>query len=173
MALPRVLTLGPDATLRMTVLPEMAGLRGTEMALPGREAGDKARTESLRKMEWKNAAAEIEMEFQAKPVRLSISDGAQEILIMTFDTARRDKEFSVGDYAASFPAANAGRHRLRIFLDGSAAECFLDEQLALTSRVYRAPTGNLHIEIPQAELSGVESLRVWPLRPISPDRLTS
>jgi beta-fructofuranosidase len=173
MSLPRVLTLDEGNTLRMAVIPEIADLRETEMALPAQGAGEEARAEALQRIALKSATAEIEMEFQPKPLRLKISDGAQEVLAVAYDPARHGQESRLGDRGVSFPSGGPGQHRLRIFLDGSVAECFLDEQLAWTWRTYRAPKAALHFEIPEAQLGAVDSLRVWPLRPISPDRLTA
>lgn len=173
MSLPRVLTMSDDGTLRMEVLPEIAQLRGTEMSLPVRSVREGARLHALSTFELRGATAEIELIFQPKLVHLKISDGTQEILAIAFDPTRSRKELRIGEITVDCSLAGATPHQLRIFLDGSVVECFLDGQLACTARTYRAPNANLHIQIPRVDIASVESLRVWPLRPISPDRLTT
>jgi sucrose-6-phosphate hydrolase SacC (GH32 family) len=143
------------------------------MFLPVPSAGEEARLAALSAMELKSATAEIEVRFRAKLVHLAISDGTEEILAVAFDPNRSGQELQIGDIAIHVTESGLARHHLRIFLDGSVAECFLDDQSACTYRTYRAPKAKLRIQIPQAELGAVESLQVWPLRPISPDRLTS
>jgi beta-fructofuranosidase len=173
MSLPRVLTLAGDGSLKMEAILELTQLRETEMYLPVPSAGDQARLAALSGMELKSATAEIELALQTKPVHLTISDGAQDILAIAFDPGHTGKELQVGDITIDCASVSATTHRLRVFLDGSVAECFLDDRLACTYRAYRAPKAKLHIQIPQNELASVESLKVWPLRPISSDRLTS
>lgn len=173
MSLPRVLTLADDQSLKMEVIPELEQLRDSEMYLPLPAAGDEARLAALSGMELKNATAEFELTIQSKPVHLTISDGSQDILAVGFDPNHTGQEWQIGDIAIASPSAQAPSHRLRIFLDASVAECFVDDQLACTYRTYRAPKAKVHIQIPKAELTSVNSLQVWPLRPISPDRLTS
>lgn len=173
MSLPRVLAMSDEGALRMEVIPEIAQLRGTEMSLPAQSLSEKARLDALSTLELRSATAEIELLFQPKPVSLEISDGTQEILAVAFDPTRSGRELAIGSMDVSFPLAGATPHRLHVFLDGSVVECFLDGQLGWTSRTYHAAKANLHIQIPPADLSAVESLHVWPLRPISPDRLTA
>jgi len=173
MSLPRALTLAGDGTLQIAAIPEMARLRVLEMAVATSGTGHKARVEALQKIGLPTATAEIAMEFQAKPVHFRILDGTQEILRVAFDPAKAGGELRLGDRVAPVLPASTGQHRLRMFLDGSVFECFLDGGLALTSRVYLAPKTPLRIEMSETELAAVESLCVWPLRAISPDRLTT
>lgn len=172
MSLPRVLTIAEDGSLKMEVIPELAQLREAEMYLPVPGAGNEARLAALSAMELKSATAEIELTMRANPLHLSISDGAQGIFMIAFEPSRTGKELQVGDITINCTPVGTTTHRLRIFLDGSVVECFLDDQLACTYRTYRAPKAKLHIQIPQNELALVESLQVWSLRSISPDRLT-
>ena len=173
MSLPRLLTVADDGLLRMDVIPELTQLRETEMYLPVASVGEQARLAALGGMELIGATAEIELTMQAKATHLTFSDGKQDILAIAFDPSRTGKELQVGDIAINCAPVSATTHRLHVFLDGSVAECFLDDQLACTHRTYGTPKAKLRIQIPQNELASVESLRVWPLRPISPDRLTS
>ena len=173
MSLPRVLTLADDGSLRMAVVSEIAQLREREVSLPQKNPGGTAEVDALSRIGLKSAAAEIELLFRPKPFHLRISDSTQEIFGVTFDPSRSGKELQIGDIALNCPVTGTAPHRMRVFLDGSVVECFLDEVFAWTSRTYRAPKANLHIQLPAVDLAAVESLRVWPLRPISPDRLTT
>lgn len=173
MSLPRVLTLASDGSLQMCVIPEISLLRKAEMPFPASSAGDVARLAALKKIELNGAAAEIELGFQRKPLRLKISDGPQEIFGVTFDPGLTGQELQIGDNFIGIPATAGPQHRLRVFLDASVVECFVDGHAAWTTRSYRVPKSKLRLEIPEAELSAVNSLKVWPLLPISPDRLTS
>jgi hypothetical protein len=49
-------------------------------------------------------------------------------------------------------------------------EVFANERVAVTTRVYTAPGGPLQVEV--ADPEGLESVEVWGMRSISPDRLT-
>jgi beta-fructofuranosidase len=173
MSLPRVLTLADDGSLKMEVLQELAQLRQTEMYLPVPAAGDEARLAALSGMELNSATAEIELTMFAKALHLTISDSAQAIFTMAFEPGRIGKELQVDDLTVNCPVARTTTHRMRIFLDDSVVECFLDNQFACTYRTYRAPKAKLRIQVPQAELASMASLQVWPLRSISPDRLTN
>jgi hypothetical protein len=150
----------------------MARLREEEMSVPAEKTGAGDRRETLRGIELRTAAAEIELSFRPRPIHSTISDGVQDIMRVVIDSTRNGNELQIGDRTASFAFTHDATHRLRIFLDGSVAECLLDDQAALTARTYHAPKANLRFQIPPADLPAVESLRVWPLRPISADRLT-
>lgn len=173
MSLPHVLTLAEDGALQISVLPEIAELRKSGMSLSGRETGEAVRWDGLRKMELAEASAELELQFQAKTFHLKLTDGAQDVFSLGFDVRQSGHELQIGEASVNLPSQAPEPHQVRVFLDASVVECFVDEQLAWTTRTYRAPRGKLHVEIPAAELDAVESLRVWPLRPISPDRLTT
>jgi beta-fructofuranosidase len=173
MSLPRILALAEDGSLKMEVIPELAQLRQTEMYLPVPAAGNEARLAALSGMELKSATAEIELTLQPKPIHLAISDGSHEILTVAFDPGHTGQEWQVGDISIGYPSTRPDSHHLRIFLDGSVAECFVDDKLACTYRTYRTPKAKLHVQIAQSEFAAVQTLRVWPLQPISPDRLTS
>jgi beta-fructofuranosidase len=173
MSLPRVLTLDERGALQMSVVPELAQLRETEMSVAFSSASGKNVQQVLSGIELKSASAEIEVSLKAKRVRLRISDSTQSIFAVTVDPAHKGQELQIGEAAIDFPLEDNAPHRLQIFLDGSVVECFLDERLAWTSRTYRAARTDLHIQIPDEDIPGLDSLRVWPLRAISPDRLTT
>jgi beta-fructofuranosidase len=114
MSLPRVPTLAEDGTLRMAVIPEMAKLREKEMSvLP--KTGGKDRLETLRGLELKAAAAEIELRFRPGLMHLAISDGVQDIVRVVIDPTQNSKELQIEDHAASFAFTHDAAYRLHIF----------------------------------------------------------
>lgn len=63
---------------------------------------------------------------------------------------------------------------VHIYIDGSVAEVFVNKRIAYTKRFYcaggEAPTMSLRI---LGKTTGLASLEMWQLHPISPDRLTT
>jgi len=56
-------------------------------------------------------------------------------------------------------------------LDASVLELFANRTTAVTERIYTAPQGPLYISI--SDMSSLRSFDLWPIQPISKDRLTS
>ena len=67
------------------------------------------------------------------------------------------------------PAHTASVH---LFLDGSVLETFLGDTAVLTSRCYAVRPGVTILEV-TLDAAGSGSFTQWPLKPISPDRLTT
>jgi beta-fructofuranosidase len=64
--------------------------------------------------------------------------------------------------------------RLRVFLDGSVIEIFVNERACLTARVYPVGPRSTRTELfASGGKARVLSLEAWEMRPISADRLTS
>ena len=61
--------------------------------------------------------------------------------------------------------------RLQLFVEASVLELFANRTTAVTERIYTGPQGSLHISI--SDVSSLRSVDLWPIRPISKDRLTS
>ena len=173
MSLPRVLSLDADNGLTMRIIDEIAQLRIEKFALPGPEISAAARREALRKIELKNATAEFRLRFTSKPFRLDVTDGKTPLLSLTYDPARTGQELQIGTHPANLPASASSGHEIHLFLDASVVECIADERVAVTTRIYSTNKGNLHLSVPDSELDAIASLSVWPIRPISADRLTS
>ncbi len=173
MSLPRELTLDSQGNLEMRVLPEVEELRLSEWTLPGKEQGAEARQMALGKMELNEAAAEFELHIAPKPFQMELSDGHKAVLSVAYDPAKIGQELQVGTQYASLPAADVTEHEIHVFLDASVVECIANDLVALTTRVYQAPKGKLRPVMAQANLDALNSLIIWPLRPISADRLTS
>lgn len=169
MSLPRVLSIDADGGLKMSVIPEIAQLRGNEVSFsPATEGVD-----ALRKIALKAACAEIEIRMVTKKLSLRLTDGNQDIFAVSYDPEKTGSEWEVNGRSAPLVTHSAEGTRLHIFLDGSVVEAIADDSVALTTRAYTPLHGNLRFEVSDADFGAIRSVRVWPLRPISSDRLTS
>jgi beta-fructofuranosidase len=173
MSLPRELTLDSAGNLVMKVLPEIEELRTSEWTLPGKEQGVEARQTAMGKMKLSEATTEIELHIAPKPFQMELSDGHKTVVSLMYDPAKAGQELQVGTQFASLPAADLTEHEIHLYLDASVVECIANDLVAVTARVYQAPKGKLRPVVPVAKLEALNSLIIWPLRAISPDRLTS
>jgi beta-fructofuranosidase len=173
MSLPRVLSLDATNGLAMRVVDEIDQLRAEKLTLPGPETSAPPHREALRKITLKNASSEFLFRFRSKLFHLDLTDGKASLLAVSYDPARTGQELQMGTHSANLPRAASGEHEIHLFLDGSVVECIADNRAALTTRIYTTNQGSLHLAISDSELDAISSLSVWPIRPISPDRLTS
>jgi beta-fructofuranosidase len=173
MSLPRELTLDSQGNLQMKVIPEVEELRVSELTLPEKEQGAEARQTALGKMELTEAAAEFELRIAPKPFQMEVTDGRKTVLSLAYDPAKIGQELQVGTHFASLPAADATEQVICIYWDASVVECIANDLVAVTTRVYQAPKGKLRPVVPASKLDALNSLMIWPLKPISPDRMTS
>jgi hypothetical protein len=169
MSLPRVLSIDAAGGLKMSVIPEIAQLRGNEVSFsPATEGVD-----ALRKIALKAACAEIEIRMVTKKLSLRLTDGNQDIFTVSYDPEKTGSEWEVNGRSAPLVALSAEGTRLHIFLDGSVVEAIADDSVALTTRAYNAPRGALHFETSDTHLFALATMRIWETRPISSDRLTT
>jgi beta-fructofuranosidase len=187
MSLPHVLTLRADNRLGIEPLPELKSLRGKRKGIrsidlsPGKDVpirgvpGD---------------CIEILAEFDpgtAEHVGLKVraaSDGSEYTLVgfnHATETLFTDtRHASLNPDAASaiesghFSLAPGEPLKLHIYLDASVMEVFANGRACLVERLYPTRADSLGIG---AFCSGgkakLRSLQIWPVRPISPDSLTS
>jgi beta-fructofuranosidase len=168
MALPRVLSLGPDKALRMSVAPEAQALRTSHVAV---KRDDQNRGKVLAGIRISDLAGEIEARLTAKrPFHLRLrSEKGEEFFEIGIDPQQKGAELKVNGIAG--PLATADPVTLRVFVDGSVIEVIANDRTAITARVYTAPTSPLAVDV--AEADALESLDVWGIKPISKDRLTT
>ena len=167
MSLPRVLSLGPNNTLNLSFLPELASLREKEISLPPPE--DARRGAGLLGFTVPDAACEILLLFKSRPFSLSLSSVACPLVALSFDPSRVGAELQINGHGLAIAKTDDGMHRLHLFFDASTIECIGDGSAALTSRVYSAACGSLHLNGPDE----FPELKLWKITPISKDRLTS
>jgi beta-fructofuranosidase len=64
--------------------------------------------------------------------------------------------------------------RLHIFLDGSVMEVFANGRACLTERMYPTQPDSLGLSVyARGGTARAKSIEIWPVRPISTNRLTS
>jgi len=165
-SLPRVLSIGAEGQLEMRPAVELETLRGAADQIsvkPG--APFRRNLDSLRQ----------ELTLHIPPLRRS----AVTTRLRMNGSAKWELTVDVpgntvrcGQIEFALPGQPWPRPELRIFLDGSIVEAFLGGREAITSRVYGLRPGQCELEI---EVAGDRAITIdlWPLNPISQDRLTS
>ena len=149
MALPRVLSLGPDNTLRMDAPPEFASLRtGTKII---RRAG-----EILCKFKVGQTACGLELR-----------SGTTSLFAIQYEGA---SSATIGGKTVPLSPDRDGFSSVRLFIDGSIVETFVDSKEAVTARCYTP--GAIQVARTGAA-DALSSLEVSSITPISTDRLTS
>jgi beta-fructofuranosidase len=177
MALPRVLSLNPNGDLEMSVAPETKSLRGKPFALP-QQASPSERAVAAQQLKIENLSAEI-----AWQVATPQSTASQTTFVLSDQTGPwfsaqltqdpQSSELTVNGTSLDLPPSARSSRDFRLFLDASVAELICDHAHATTTRIYRQPNGPLRLSIPDGTTTQLPSLESWPLRAISPDRLTT
>lgn len=167
MALPRVLSIGNDGSLRTSPAPAVEILRTSHTQV---RAVDRNKEKALAAIRIHDLAGEIQARFAAQQAfRLRLhSEKDEPFAEIAYDPQRKDAELRVNQTTAAFAANDTVT--LRMLLDGSVLEVFANDRTAITARLYSAPTAPLQLEAPQ---EGLESLDAWGMKPISKDRLSS
>jgi beta-fructofuranosidase len=170
MALPRVLSLSADGDLEMRIAAEAQSLREEPFNMYGFSTTE--RISLARRFEIRNIAGELFWSSLAPRFTLSVADRAGIWANVTINVEGPITKLTLNDTTIEMPSSRNPQHELRLFLDGSVAELICDNQHAITSRIYRKPDGPLRIS-PESSFAQIAWLNMWPLRPISSDRLTS
>ena len=157
MALPRVLSLDQDGTLRIKVVSEAIKLRGAPV--PQQES----RSGVLKTLP--GASGEVLCTGSSTdPMQFTMSDGTQEILKVSYSPSSHKfttdgKEFKLNP--GEVPSIHA-------YVDGSVIELILSDRIGYTKRFYYAtPTA------PNILVGANAKLQAWTITPISPNRLTT
>lgn len=152
LTLPRVLTLSREGALQSTPLPELRALRGREY-----KAG-------------KPLAPTCEISVSIPPAKagvsgITVTNGAKENGERAFGVDWAAKELVLGDKRA--PLGNAeGRVLLRIFIDRSVVEVFLDDGRSLTATWPGNGAASLNI-LPISETGAADVIvKAWELNTI-------
>ncbi len=175
MSLPRALSLNRENVLEMKFLPELSKLRESEDSFgPFTAPSDRgAEIEKFSRFHLAGACAEFEINILRRRLEFSFVSGDRRWLDVSFDPGKPGGEFSIGGKTVSVPATTENSHRIRLFLDASVVECIVDDTIAVTTRNYSLPNSNLRIVIDKASSGNLSSVKIWKLKPISSDRLTS
>lgn len=186
-SLPRVLTLRPDGLLAIEPLPELSILRGSHTRVRAfdvqgdRKLGDNARGDCL----------ELLAEFEPKSagqyglILRSSPDGEEQYRVgydaaakrLFFDRTRSslDKSAAGGSVQQRpFAVGKGERLRLHAFIDASVIEIFANGRACMSDRIYPTRTDSLGIGVfATGGKVRLHSMDIWPMKPISRDRLTS
>jgi beta-fructofuranosidase len=188
MSLPRILTLAGDGSLQMRLAPEVEALRGPAAAFAGPELGGAELGDSklgsaghspealagIAALRIHNLAAELQLSFTPRPgqqFQVELRSEQNELFAsITYQPLAGGGDLSLNRRRAAMPSSPGVTLSLRLLLDGSVLELLANESVAITDRVYFSPTTPLKIVLPSD--TPVSSLHLWPIHPISPDRLT-
>jgi beta-fructofuranosidase len=174
MSLPRVITLADDRVLQMTPATAVEMLRGERTLIRGPLETPPA-AESLSAMRIRDLAGELQITFVPDanhPFSLELRSEADEpFATIAYRAADTGHELSINQTRAALAASAGHPVRLRLFVDGSVLELFANETAVITERIYIAPKTPLKIVLQPG--TPVTSIDLWPMKPISPDRLTS
>jgi beta-fructofuranosidase len=166
MSFPRVLTIGAQGQLVMQPAHEMEQLRG-----PVERATISAHAPFRRKLDELRCELHLRLGLLSDTVAtLRLISAGHPAWEMTLDVPA--KQVRCGAITFPFPGLPWPHPDLHMFLDGSVIESFIGGREALTSRVYGLEPNRAELEV---SITGraTTALEFWPLKAISPDRLTT
>jgi beta-fructofuranosidase len=159
MSLPRVLTLDPDGTLRMKILPELASLRGYAIGQ------DESRAGTLRTLRRPNGEVHCTAESNSGDFSLTIGP---DIMRIEWSAARH--AFTVD--GIEIPLEEHDSPTIQSFVDGSVIEAILGERIGITKRFYNSAASSPDLWV-LALGAANPKMTAWPIKPISLNRLTT
>jgi beta-fructofuranosidase len=177
MSLPRVLNVKSDGALKVTISPSVQRLRTRELSLsPSQNV-----QAQLGKLFIPRATGEIlaQLICERKAFQFSLlakfsnEQQLSPVVEIAYDPSSAGK-ILVDKKAIPIVLGRGNLLQLHIFVDGSVAEILLSGQAGYTKRFYYAgdEAPDIYLRLQGAE-QVLESLQLWHLKPISPDRLTS
>ena len=157
MALPRVLTVDDSGELEMQVVPALNGLRG------------KVQTDT-NALYFPNFSAELAATFlPSKPFAVALGPDVRPYVRIGYEPAKA--ALTINDRRVPLATARADKMKLNVFMDGSVIEVFVANRQAHTLRVYALDSASPNTPV---RVSGtLNDVRLWPMAPISNDRLTT
>jgi beta-fructofuranosidase len=187
MSLPHLLTLRSDSTLGIEPLPQLKTLRGAKIQIrnidlrPGKDEPIKGAPgdtiEILAEFELGNAQ-EIGLKVRASPdggeYTVAGYDRVEEQLFTDTAQASLNPDTARAVQKGHFALGPTETLRLHIFLDGSVMEVFANGRACLTERMYPTQPDSLGLSVyARGGTARAKSIEIWPVRPISTNRLTS
>ena len=177
MSLPREVGVGDNGQLMMEVSREVEALRRQERKLlPGNNVASqlehfiiaKATGEMLAKLERGREPFTIDLVG-------ALPGGPMSIPLVTLEySPNAPEQITMDGKQISIQGSKEEQLELHAYFDGSVAEVFLQRSVAYTKRFYYrgsvAPDIRLVLK---GRSKALESLSMWQLEPVSPDRLTS
>jgi beta-fructofuranosidase len=190
MALPRLLTIGADGGLEMTIASEAHSLRAKASVLPQQDVlymdREKAlqatqilnieRGRALQAMQIENLCGEFAWRTVAH-FSFALTDRTGPWWSLDLEPQGSEMnspaKLTVNGVSINLPASSQLERDFHLYVDASVAELICDRKHVITTRIYRQPDGPLRITLGDSDLSQLTSLQAWQLRPISTDRLTT
>ena len=164
LSLPRLLSLSPDGHLRQEPAPQLSKLRGERAGWRNVRLEDGGKTFSLPKTNTLEIRAEIDLQ-SATGVALRFQSGDTNAtpVVVRFNGL----ELQVADVSAPLSiAADQKRLSLRIFLDRSVLEVFVNETACVT-KVIPPLDANSTLEIqPDGGTAKARRIQAWPMNSI-------
>jgi len=171
MALPRELSIAKDGSLRIEPAKACEMLRG-DWEQVGEGVETVKDTAALRVH---NLAAELEIQFYAAANQefgfALQSEKGEKFAEVAFEPGNKDRELRINRTAVPFPLLTGSVVKLRMLVDGSVIELFVNGSTAITERVYKVPSGPLRVVMQKSE--NLRSIKLYQMKPISRDRLTT
>lgn len=173
MALPRVLTLGPDNRLRMEIPPEFASLQKGGLNLHDPKSSEKLAA-ALAKSPIRNRAGHIHLTFKpgADACALELRPGADAAPLFAIQYQGGTPAVAIGDKTLPLAPNSDGLSTIDLWIDGSVFELFVDSKEALTSRNFTPSPGDIKVAW-TGSAATLKTIGVSAVAPISEDRLTS
>lgn len=160
MSLPRVLTLDPDGTLRMRVLPRTSSLRGAAVSVHTSPIASK--TVLAR------ANGEVLITgSKSGSLQFAMSDGSAQLIEVSYSAEKH--AFTADGKEIQLQPDDVPL--LHAFVDGSVIELILSERIGYTKRFYYPETTAPDIVVTTAG-TGL-TMNAWTVTPISSNRLTT
>ncbi|HEY1423023.1 MAG TPA: glycoside hydrolase family 32 protein, partial [Candidatus Acidoferrum sp.] len=146
MALPRVLSLNSKNDLLMKVASQAEALREKKTATVTPEISSKERASALRAITISNLAGELRWTAAAGAFSLTLADSNGPWWSLQTSQTSNETLLQVNEKTIELPTPVAGERTFHLLLDASVAEFFCDDLHVLTSRIYRPPSGPLHLQ---------------------------
>jgi beta-fructofuranosidase len=175
MALPRVLTLGPDNELRMDVPTEFMSLLQNSKSFHRAQSSESLEN-ALDTMPVLNRAGQIVCAFRPGDLEcgLKLLNGTDGLpfCAIEYNGTKTKPSVSMGGKVLQLSPNADGISTMELWIDGSIIELFVDSKEAMTARNYQLSVANIPVKWTGAP-TALKSLTVSEVTPISSDRLTS
>ena len=173
MALPRALSLSAKNDLEMRLAPVTQKLRGKAFPQVTSNTPHEVRAKMLAAIEFENLAGELIWRISGAPFSMSLADDAGSWWSVKLDRQGAASVLQVNGSDIKIAEEDLRETEFHLVLDASVTEFFCNAQHVVTSRIYRKPSGKLHLQIDEPSRARLTSMQAWTLRPISKDRLTT
>jgi beta-fructofuranosidase len=174
MALPRVLSLGPNDELLMRVAAEAKSLRGKVLFPLPNQQKDLVRQLLPYRIKIENLCGELTWAAASNRCTFELADNAGTWLaIKITPKSSAVSTVSVSGQVAEVPHDSLSMIQFDLYLDGSVSELICNNRHAFTVRNYRQPNGPLAFHSNASAHDSLVNLHAWQLKPISTDRLTT